>query len=397
MFEYNRIWWPNMDYFNLTTERLLYAFTNPQMREAILQIWLNRDYKLYGQLVGQDMSLQNWRPSEKMRLYIRKDVVAQLWDYGSTASTIPVQADPYEGKQLTINADEVIGSPGSEPGQFQNPRDIALAPDDTLYVADTSNNRIQHLAADGSVLQVWGSFADISKGEAPGGTFYEPWGIAVGVDGSVYVADTWNHRIQKFTADGQFVTMWGYFGQAETPFAIWGPRDIAIDSKGHLFVTDTGNKRVVVYDADGNSITQFGSVGLEPGQFDEPVGIAVDKDGLVYIADTWNQRIQVMVADASGSYLPLNNWEVVAWYGQSLDNKPFLAVDNNGNLYTTDPEGYRILHFNATGTFINYFGDYGSGTNGFNLPTGIIVDGKGGVWIADAGNGRIMHFSVPTQ
>jgi predicted membrane-bound mannosyltransferase/sugar lactone lactonase YvrE len=397
MFEYNRIWWPNMDYFNLTTERLLYAITNPQMREAILQIWLNRDYKLYGQLVGQDMSLQNWRPSEKMRLYIRKDVVAQLWDYGSTASTIPVQADPYEGKQLTINADEVIGSPGSEPGQFQNPRDIALAPDDTLYVADTSNNRIQHLAADGSVLQVWGSFADISKGEAPGGTFYEPWGIAVGIDGSVYVADTWNHRIQKFTADGQFVTMWGYFGQAETPFAIWGPRDIAIDSKGHLFVTDTGNKRVVVYDADGNSITQFGSVGLEPGQFDEPVGIAVDKDGLVYIADTWNQRIQVMVADASGSYLPLNNWEVVAWYGQSLDNKPFLAVDNNGNLFTTDPEGYRILHFNATGTFINYFGDYGSGTNGFSLPTGIIVDGKGGVWIADAGNGRIMHFSVPTQ
>ncbi len=257
MFEYNRIWWPNMDYFNLTTERLLYAITNPQMREAILQIWLNRDYKLYGQLVGQDMSLQNWRPSEKMRLYIRKDVVAQLWDYGSTASTTPVQADPYEGKQLTINADEVIGSPGSEPGQFQNPRDIALAPDDTLYVADTSNNRIQHLAADGSVLQVWGSFADISKGEAPGGTFYEPWGIAVGVDGSVYVADTWNHRIQKFTADGQFVTMWGYFGQAETPFAIWGPRDIAIDSKGHLFVTDTGNKRVVVYDADGNSINSI--------------------------------------------------------------------------------------------------------------------------------------------
>ena len=57
----------------------------------------------------------------------------------------------------------------------------------------------QHLAADGTVLQVWGSFADISKGEAPGGTFFQPWGIAVGADGSVFVADTWNHRIQKFT------------------------------------------------------------------------------------------------------------------------------------------------------------------------------------------------------
>src|SRR4030042_1010282 len=177
MFEYNRIWWPNMNYFDLTKERLLYAIINPQMREAIFQIWLNRDYKLYGQLVNQNISLQNWSPSEKLRLYIRKDVVTQLWDYGSTASTIPVQADPYEGKQLTINADQVIGSTGSESDQFQTPRDLALAPDGTSYVADTFNNRITHLAADGTVLQSWGSFADLSKGEAPGGTFFQPWGV----------------------------------------------------------------------------------------------------------------------------------------------------------------------------------------------------------------------------
>jgi DNA-binding beta-propeller fold protein YncE len=92
--------------------------------------------------------------------------------------------------------------------------------------------------------------------------------------------------------------MWGYFGQADTPFAIWGPRDIAIDSKGNVFITDTGNKRIVVYDENGNYVSQFGSVGLEPGQLDEPVGVAVDKNGLVYIADTWNQRIQVMSPDA---------------------------------------------------------------------------------------------------
>ncbi len=396
-FEYNRIWWPNMDYFNLTPERLLYAITNPQMRAAIFQVWLNRDYTKYAEQTGQDMSLQNWNPSEKFRLYIRKDVVAQLWDYGSTSTTAPVQADPYEGKQLTLNADLVIGTNGTEPGQFQTPRDLALAPDGTIYVADTFNNRIQHLAADGSVLQVWGSFADISKGEAPGGTFYQPWGIAISADGSVLVADTWNHRIQKFTADGTFVNMWGYFGQADTPFAIWGPRDIAIDSTGNVYITDTGNKRIVIYDGNGNYISQFGSVGLEPGQFDEPVGLAVDKDGLVYIADTWNQRIQVMTKDTSGNYTPLKNWEVVAWYGQSLDNKPFIAVDNNGNLFITDPEGYRVLHFTTTGTFINYFGDFGVGTGEFDLPTGIIADGKGGVWLADAGNNRIMHFSLPTQ
>lgn len=397
MFEYNRIWWPNMDYFNLDKERLLYAITSPQMREAIFQIWMYRDYTLYGQLTNKDMSLQNWNPSEKFRLYIRKDVVAKLWDYGSAAATVPIQADPYEGKQLAVTADQVIGTAGSEPGQFQTPRDIALAPDGTIYVADTFNNRIQHIAADGSVLQVWGSFADISKGEAPGGTFFEPWGIAVGKDGSVYVADTWNHRIQKFTTDGKFVDMWGYFGQADTEFAIWGPRDIAIDTNGHVYITDTGNKRIVIYDGDGNYINQFGSSGLEPGQFDEPVGVAVDKDGLVYITDTWNQRIQVISPDSSGNYVPLKSWDIVAWYGQSLDNKPYVAVDDSGNLYTTDPEGYRVLHFTTTGTFTNYFGDLGTGPNQFNLPTGIITDGKGGVWIADAGNNRIMHFTLPAK
>ena len=396
-FNYIRIWWPNMDYFNLTSKRILFAITDPQMREAIFQIWLNRDYSLYSQAIGQDISLQNWNPSEKLRLYIRKDVVAQLWDYGSSASATPIQADPYEGKQISLNADKTFGITGSEPGQFQNPRDVAIAPDGTLYITDTSNNRIQHLSADGSVLQVWGSFADLSKGAAPGGTFYEPWGIAVGSDGSVYVADTWNHRIQKFTANGEFVTMWGFFGQAETPFAIYGPRDIAIDSVGNLYITDTGNKRIVIYDPQGNYVAQLGSIGLEPGQFDEPVGVAVDKDGLVYVADTWNQRIQVMVPDTVGGYTPLISWEVVAWYGQSLDNKPYLAIGSNGNIYTSDPEGYRILQFTKTGIFVNYFGDYGVGSNGFDLPTGLVSDDAGGVWIADAGNGRIMHFTLPDQ
>ena len=94
---------------------------------------------------------------------------------------------------------------------------------------------------------MWGSFADANKGDAPGGTFNEPWGIAVAPDGSVYVADTWNYRVQKFTADGKFVQMWGYFGQAEAPDAFYGPRSIAVDNDGRVYVGDTGNKRIVVF------------------------------------------------------------------------------------------------------------------------------------------------------
>jgi len=396
-FDYIRIWWPIEDYDNLTWERLLNALRDPQMREAIFRIWLNRDYTLYAQLTNRSSDLKNWSPAGLMRLYIRKDVVSQLWNYGTGVSTETIIADPYEGKQVDLSADLVFGSMGTEPGQFQNPRDIAIAPDGSIYVADTMNNRIQHLAVDGSVLDTWGTFADISRGEAPGGSFYEPWGVAVGPDSTVYVSDTWNHRIQRFTAQGDFISTWGFFGQAETPFALWGPRDIAINSQGQVLITDTGNKRVVVYDADGSFVTEFGSVGFEPGQFNEPVGIAVDADGLVYIADTWNQRVQIMAPDTDGSYIPFLNYEVVAWYGESLDNKPYLVVDNQGNLYVSDPEGFRILHFTRTGTFINFFGDYGTGLNGFNLPTGVAVDADNGLWVADSANHRILHFTVPEE
>lgn len=393
-FEYNRLWWPNQDYFNLTWERIWNAVRDPQMREALLKIWLDRDYRLYGKVTNRDMSLQNWSPAERFRLYIRKDIVAQVWNFGAAAAASSVTADPYEGKGVKLTADKIIGSPGSQPGQFQRPRKLAVAPDGSLYVADTDNHRIQHLSVNGDVLHTWGSFGDVAQGSVSGGQFNQPWGIAVGPDGSVYVADTWNHRIQKFTAQGEFIAMWGYFGQAETPEGFWGPRDVVVDAKGQVFVTDTGNKRVVVFDADGKFITQFGELGMGAGQFDEPVGLAAAADGTIFVADTWNQRIQVFTSTSAG-YVANNLWEIAGWYGQSLDNKPFLAVDAAGHVFASDPEGYRILEFTSQGEFIRYWGDFGSTADTFGLAGAVAVDSLGGVWVTDTANGRLMHFTLP--
>jgi streptogramin lyase len=165
-----------------------------------------------------------------------------------------------------------------------------------------------------------------------------------------------------------------------------------------VYVVDTGNKRVVVFDANGTFVTEFGTSGFEAGQFDEPVGIAIDPDGKVYIADTWNQRIQVFEPDASGTFFtPIAKWDVTAWYGQSLENKPYLAVDAARHVFITDPDGYRVIEFGSTGDFIRYWGDYGMTSDLFGIPAGIASDGSGGVWISDAGNHRIMHFLMPEQ
>ncbi|MBK5106476.1 MAG: TIGR03663 family protein [Anaerolineales bacterium] len=394
-FEYTRMWWPNQDYYNLTWERIRNAITNPAMRSALFQIWLNRDFTEYGEVVGRDMSLPNWQPAEVMRMYIRKDITSQIWNYGVGPSTEDIVADPYEGKETLLNADTVFGTSGIEPGQFQRPRGVAAATDGTLYVADTDNHRIQHLDRNGTPLNAWGTFADLALGPAPGGTFYEPWGIAVGPDGSVYVADTWNHRIQKFSPEGEFLTMWGYFGQAEQLDGFWGPRDVVVDADGRVIVSDTGNKRIVIFGPDGEGIAEFGEEGYEPGQFYEPVGLALDAEGILYVADTWNQRIQSFDPDGSGSYMPSSLWDIYGWYGQSLDNKPFLAADDQIHIFAGDPEGVRVLEFNNQGDIVRYWGDYSVGSDGFALVGGIAIDPAGGVWVADTGNSRIMHFNLP--
>ncbi len=135
-FDYVRMVWPNQDYFNLVSERfypdepfpdnycpgvlsifrlirnrdysrVCDALSNPQMRAAIFDIWLNRDYTRYAQLTGRDTFTDaNWGPSDRMRLYIRKDVADLMWNYGIKAADL--QPDPYAAGITTLEADLIF-------------------------------------------------------------------------------------------------------------------------------------------------------------------------------------------------------------------------------------------------------------------------------------------------
>jgi DNA-binding beta-propeller fold protein YncE len=395
--KYMRLVWPMQDYWNMTWSRFWEGLTNPEMRQAIFEIWLYKDYSLYSSVSGNNnLSLETWQPSGSIYLFVKKDIVSQIWTYGALpAQTETVQTDPYEGKYIELIPDKVFGTTGYEEGRLNAVRDIAIAPDGTIYVADSQNHRVQAFSAEGVFIRSWGTYAPVDSGNAPGGTFNEPWGIAVGPDGAVYVADTWNHRIQKFSADGAFITMWGVPGLAEQPDQFWGPRGIAVDEVNRVYVTDTGNNRVVIFDASGNFLTQFGNNGINPGEFDEPVGIAVGSDGLVFVTDTWNQRIQVFQEDGAGGFTYLREWSVNAWFGQSINNKPFLSLDAENNVYITDPDGYRVLIFDARGEFLRGWGAPSSGVDGFGIPAGIAVDADGKVWVTDAENNFALRFTLP--
>ena len=392
-FKRRLVWWPNQQYMDLPFERVRDILTSPEKREILWKILYFREYP---------RTTDDWYHVHNFYYYVRKDVAQQLWDFGAVpADAMELPPDPYVEALVDLDVAGSWGDVGVEPGQFNHPRGVAVGPDGNVYVVDSDNHRVQVFDAGGNLLRQWGSQCNLAgpqtcidlDGEGPmevgDGQFQEPWGIAVAEDGRVYVADTWNHRVQMFDSDGTFLSKWGSYGQTLSDIGLlYGPRDVAVDAQGRVFVTDTGNKRVMVYDQDGNYLAQWGSEGFLPGEFSEPVGIDVDAEGNIYVADTWNQRIQVF--DPGFSYL--YEWTVDAWYGESVVNKPYLAVDAVGRVYTTDPEGYMVIVFSADGELLATFGRYGFDEGSFSLPTGIDVDAGGYIYITDTNGQRTVKF-----
>ncbi|MCI0476152.1 MAG: hypothetical protein L0Y55_07890, partial [Anaerolineales bacterium] len=384
--QYKLIWWPLEGYKDLSAERVIGYFTDPQQRTDLFNAWFHHRYK---------ESASQWPYVHNFSFYVRKDVAALLWNY---AGQLPAQAaleDEYEKKFVQLAATRAIGSAGRGNAQFEFPKNIALDARGNLFIADSDNHRIQKFSANGEFLLAWGARSPDNVAPPPN-TFNQPWGIAVDQAGNVYVADTWNHRVQKFDANGKFVTTWGVNGDTRgvaqvNPQMFYGPRSIAIDAQGNVLVTDTGNKRVLKFSPNGEPVAQYGGVGSDGGKFLEQVGIAIDKQGNIFVADTWNLRIQKF--DSNFNFIA--QWSVPAWESQSVVNKPYLAADAEGNVFATDPEGSRVLKFSNDGKLLAVFGMRGTDLSSFNLPTGLAFDAQGNLYVADSGNHRILVFAKP--
>jgi len=405
---YNFMWWPMQDYDNLTWERIRYALINPEMRAAVWDIVFRRDYQKYETATGKTVRLSEWPLRDGLRFCVRRDVVARMW---SESASLEYEAEfgtgwpDYTHLEQPAVADLEAQSPGAF-GDLNSPHGMAMDADGFLYVADTNNHRVVKLSPQGQVVDTWDSTwwrglqtwkpngcldaADrpLARGD---GEFCEPWGIATGPDGKVYVADTWNHRIQVFSSDGRFLNQTGAFGQSgndvsAAPAQFYGPRDLVLDQGGRVFVSDTGNKRVQVLDADLQYLYSFGGPGIVEGRLDEPVGLAIGPDDLLYVADTWNNRMQVFTL--RGDFV--REWPVAGWESQSALNKPYVATDSAGRVYVSDPEDSRIIVFDAEGTPLTVL--RGEGSSFLHLPTGVLLNARDQLWVSDAAQHRLLRF-----
>ncbi len=266
-----------------------------------------------------------------------------------------------------------------ESSEFAYPRSIAVGDDGSIFVNDFGNKRIQKFTSTGEYVTDWG------KGGKGLGEFSSPSGIAV--DGNfVYVVDRDGNRVQKFSVDGEFVTTWGKRGSSEGQF--YFPAAISTNN-GIVYVLDAGNNRVQTFSPNGDFVSSFGSSGLNAGQFLNPTGIDVDSEGSIYVTDKGNQTIEKFASD--GQFV-----KSFPFHFPSYDFLPeTVVVDPSGDMFIANSYDGRILHLSQdsnlrleksvrTGLFLDPF----------KFVTGMAIGINGELLVVDSPTHKIQSFKT---
>lgn len=262
------------------------------------------------------------------------------------------------------------GGEGEGPGQFEEPRGLAVSVEGKVYVADTGNGRVQVFDAQGEFLEQFGQ--DVLA---------EPFDVAVDGKGQIYVIDPGHDRLFVFSPDGRLQSRWG------RDWGLFDPRGLDVDKDGYIYVANTGGSELLKVSVQGEVEARYGLAGSGDGELNQPTDVAVDGEGNLYIVDTENQRLQVW--DRDGRYL--RQWPIS---GANTFDCPHVVWDMSGLLYLTDPELAQIYVYDPYGRVVTFWGETGSGDGQFSKPIAIGFDQRTGVYVADTYNHRIQKFVV---
>ncbi len=244
-------------------------------------------------------------------------------------------------------------------------------------------------------------------------SFNGQWGCAMGANGNLYVADTYNHKIRKIAFDGTVSTVagTGASGNQDGPSgnATFNyPYGIAVDNNDNIYVSEIGLDNIRKISADGTVSTFAGSptgkTGSDDGAdtsatFNDPLGLVADADGNIYVADAANNKIRKITSTGIVTTVA-GNGTAGAGNGSALSatfNTPLsITIDAGKNLYVTEQKNYDIRKIAADGTVTTVAGtgqagsaDGGATDAGFNYPVGIVADLSGNLYVTDNGYGTI--------
>jgi DNA-binding beta-propeller fold protein YncE len=189
--------------------------------------------------------------------------------------------------------------------------------------------------------------------------------LALDGDDNVYVVDSGNNRIQKFTKDGRFLAQFGTTGTGDGQFNMpWG---IAMDSDGDLYIADWRNDRIQKFSPDGHFLMKCGRSGSGEGELNRPSGVAVDNDGAIFVADWLNNRLQVF--DPEGGFVTSRTGDatISKWAKDKLDANP--------EMWTERERAYGLER-----------------EKDFWGPTGVAVDDDNRVFVVESARNRVQVY-----
>jgi sugar lactone lactonase YvrE len=281
------------------------------------------------------------------------------------------------------------------PSQLKGPAGIAAADDGTLVVADTINQRVRRIAPSGRIATIAGTGDNGFSGDGGPATrarFNDPTAVALGSDGSIYVADTGNDRVRVIRPNGTIAT---FAGSGEQGFAGDGgpataaqlnaPAGLVVDPFGNVYISDTGNNRVrMVHDG---TITTVAAAPLE-----EPMGLAFARDQALLIADSGNGVVRKLSGNGS-----------MTTVATGLDAPVDVASSAEGGFYVAEQGANRVRRVDGNGTITRVagtgaprFGGDGRAATGsyVNSPHAIEIANSGReLLVADTDNDRIRYVS----
>jgi uncharacterized protein (TIGR03437 family) len=318
------------------------------------------------------------------------------------------------------------GDGGAATGaQMNSPYAVAVDGAGNYYVADAGNNVVRKVSASGVITTVAGNGTAGSSGDGGAATAAElsgPQGLALDSAGNLYIADTGNSKVREVsggtitTVAGSGTAGYAGDGAAAASAQLSSPVGLAFDGKGNLYIADTDNN--AVRKVAGGTISTVAGTGQQgytgdggratSARLNYPEGVAVDAAGDLYITDTLNYVVR-MVSPA-GAIKTVAGTGAAGYAGDGgaanqaqLTFPTGIALDASGNVYFSDAgAAVRKIYGNGqietiagNGT-VDYTGDGGLATGAsLHGPSGLAVDAKGDVYIADSANNAVRLLYMP--
>ncbi len=270
---------------------------------------------------------------------------------------------------------------GSLASDFGAPLAVVASESGEVFVADTGNSVVKRFSRTGTLENIIGRKGDNSADPKDGDLFY-PVGLAIGPNGALYVSDLLSSKVSVFSPGGQFLFFFGKNEEGGNPFK--APVGLQYRD-GYFYVSDVGKSKVMVLGLDGSLVRELGNgYGFGQGNLAYASYACIDAEGNVWVSDSNNSRVQVF--DRSGAvakimYLTTEKSDMSLPRG--------VAHDHLGYLHVANALGHRIDVINQAGKRVFSYGESGTQPGQFGFPNGISIAGKM-IYITDRANNRVQ-------